>query len=299
MPLSPVQVVQLVEALPVFQDIFGTPESDLELRARIGALLKMMEAGSALPLAPAEIESTIDLVIAAFQVRAEAETGRWVKAARQWMREQADQLTDVVSAYVKEFATQEWAQQIEQSELAAVVSTSVAVLGDGKLSPSEGRQLAHQLMQTFNLDDALGRAVSPTVVAMARRVAQYRSNADFEADILSIAQAYLQKFGGVLTPELMKRVIQKGTLNLSPEALLSGDFDDLGGLDNVARTFVFKMQILEADPPTSKTAEDIAAQVHESVERFNHSRSAIDLTTPADDDDDLSVSSVLQPAEPD
>ncbi|MEO1591239.1 MAG: hypothetical protein AAFU71_08110 [Cyanobacteria bacterium J06632_22] len=290
MPLSPVQVVHLVEALPLFQDLFGVPESTLELRARVGALLNIIDG---ITVAPFEVETTIDQVIAAVQARAETETGRWVKTARQWLRQQSDTLTGVVSAYV-----QTYARRIESSELVAVATTSVAILSDGKLSPSEGRQLTQQLIQSFELDKALRQAVSPSVLALAKRVAQYRSKADIEADILSIAQSYLQKFGGLLTPELMKQVIQKGTLNLSPETLLSGDWEDLGGLDNVARTFVFKMQLLEADPLTSKTAEEIADQVHEAVERFNRSNNAIDLTSPAADDDDLSLSSVLQPRHP-
>ena len=288
MPLSPVQVVQLIEALPVFESVFGPPDSDLALRSRVGALLAVMDG---VDLLPAEIEPMIDQVLAVVQGHGQLETGRWVKAARQWLNQQRDQLGELVSAYV-----QSSARQITDSELVAVAGTAVAVLGDGKLSPSEGRQLTQQLVSSFDLEAALGRAVSPAVMSLAQRVAQYRSKADFEGDVLSIAQAYLQQFGGRLTPALMQRVIQQGTLNLSPETLLSGDWEELGGLDTVARTFMFKMQLLEADPPVTKTAQEIAQQVHASVSEFNRGNRAIDLTQPANgDDNDLLVSSILQP----
>lgn len=287
MPLSPVQVVQVLEALPVFQQMFGLPESDVELRSRIGALLTIMD-GVQMP--STEVEAVIDQILLVTQNRAVNETGRWVKAARQWLHQQGNELEQLVSAYVQSFA-----REIDRHELVQVASTAVAVLNDGKLSPSEGRQLASQLVKTFDLDTALARVVPSNLIALAQRVAQYRSKAALETDIFAIAQAYLQQFGGLITPALMKQVIQKGTLNLSPEELLSGNWDDLGGIDSVARTFVFKLQLLEADPPITKTAQQIAQQVHDTVTKFNRSHSAIDLTQPVRDDDDLSLSSPLQP----
>ncbi|MEO0539537.1 MAG: hypothetical protein AAFZ80_01590 [Cyanobacteria bacterium P01_A01_bin.105] len=302
MSLSPVQVVEIVEALPVFQQMCGDPESELDLRARVGALLAVMDG---VELLPGETEPLIDDVLRAFQVRTHPGMSRWVTAARTWLSQQADQLTQVVSAYVQEFASpalvKKLAQKIDDRELTAVVSTAVAVVGsvsDGQLSPSEGRQLARQAIHAFNLDEALSRVVPAGMVTLARRVAQYRHKADFEADVLSIAQAYLQKFGGILTPALMTRVIRQGTLNLSPERLLSGGLDNPGDLNQMARVFTFKMQLLDADPPVTKTAQAIAQQVHDSVTEFNRGHRALDLTEP-NPNGTLSVSSVLQPQEPD
>ncbi|MEL6138485.1 MAG: hypothetical protein AAFR42_13880 [Cyanobacteria bacterium J06628_6] len=283
MSLTTTQTIALLEALPVFGEVFGAAESDIALRARVGALLAVMEG---VAIAPTEIETVIDEVLQLAQQRAQVQTQHWVKAARQWLTQQEDRLIQVVSAYV-----QTYAQAIDPQELADITSTAVAILGDGRISPSEGRQLTRQLVQRFDLEQALSRTIPLRFLKIARRVASYRSRADLQTDAFSVAQAYLEKFHELLTPELMKQVIQNGSLNVSPQDFLSGD---LGDLDEVASLFTFKMQLLEATPPITKAAQAIADQVHESVAAFNRERGAADLLAPKSTGD-LSVGINRQP----
>lgn len=188
-----------------------------------------------------------------------------------WLKEQETTVTNVVSAYLQQFAPGDTSW--ESNQILGLVQTVVATLNDGSLSKSGGRSLINKVLKTFNLDAALSRWVAPEWIALAQRVASYVDKGDLQQELRSVAWAYVQQFQAILSPQLLEQILETGPLNLSPAEVLSGDLNDF------SQMLFYKFQLLEADPVVTKSHEAIAGDVHKAIAEFKKNQPpTIDVT---------------------
>ncbi|NEP17165.1 MAG: hypothetical protein F6J97_09685 [Leptolyngbya sp. SIO4C1] len=256
--------------------------SDLELQAAAAAAVTRLAESA---LTAEQLQAQVETVVAAFKSGVtslpEPISAVVVAAAaevRSWLQTQQNNLLNGLTAYVQQFSP-------AVADLTDIAGTLIAILNDGRTTIPEGRWLLQTVLQQFDLAQAVQTWVPPEWFAIAQRVFQYRQNAGFEATVFAVAQAYLQKFQSLLTPQLIEHILKEGSLTIDPQELLDGN------LDALANTLFFKIQLLEASPPVTKTDEAIAEQVHEAVQRFHdRSSAAVDLSVPVSTGD-LSVGS--------
>ncbi len=274
-PASIKNLSQVLNVLRAYVVTFGQPENNLELRATIGAIVANL---TTVQIENAQLERFIDEAIAASKSLGVDPTLVDVSAqllAEQvsvWRREQEATVSNVVSAYLQQFAPDDTDWQ-KTGELLSLVQTVVATLNDGSLSRSGGRALVNKVVETFELDRALSRWVAPEWVALAQKVASYARKGELQSEVRSIAWAYIQQFQATLSPQLIEQITETGPLNLSPAEVLSGN------LGEFSEMLYYKFQLLEADPVVTKSHEQIATEVNRAIADFNERREpGVDVT---------------------
>ena len=287
-PSSIKNLSSVLNVLRAYIVTFGQPDSDLELRAVIGAIVaNLVEVKVENP----QLERFIDEAIAAYQsvgkdaTLVDVTSQLLAEQVAVWLREQEVTVDNVLSAYLQQFAPDNvnW----ESSEIIGLVQTVIATLNDGSLSRSGGRALVNKVVETFELDKALSRWVAPEWVALAQQVASYNSKEELQSEVRSIAWAYLQQFQAILSPQLIEQIMETGPLNLAPSEVLSGNFGDFSEM------LFYKFQLLEADPVVTKSHEVIAAEVNRAIANFNANRTPPFDATQGIQTGDLEISSPI------
>ena len=239
---------------------FGQPESELELRAVIGAIVANL---STVTVENAQLEGFTDEAISAFKslgldpTLVDVSAQLLAEQVAVWRREQETTVTNVISAYLQQFAPDnvDW----KTGAILNLTQTVVATLNDGSLSRSGGRVLVDRVVENFNLEQALSRWVAPEWVALAQRVANYAEKGDLQTELQSIAWAYVQQFQAILSPQLIEQIMAEGSVTVSPSEFFSGNLTDF------SRMLYYKFQLLEADPVVRKSHQEIAVEVHEAI----------------------------------
>ncbi|MEL6161336.1 MAG: hypothetical protein AAFQ40_03695 [Cyanobacteria bacterium J06623_5] len=265
---------QVLNVLRAYIVTFGEPDSELALRATVGAAVANVKT---VEVENRRLEAFIDEAIAAYESLSndaslvDVTAQLLAEQVRVWLQAQESIVNNVVSAYLQQFAPEE--KTWEPGDLLSLVQTVVATLNDGSLSKSGGRGLIQQVMDSFVMEQALSRWVAPEWVALAQRVASYEDNRAVQQDLQSIAWSYIQQFQAILSPQLIEQIAEQGPINVSPAEFLSGDLGDFSEM------LFYKFQLLEADPVVRKTHEDIAAQLNKAIADFKELREpGLDVT---------------------
>ncbi len=277
---------QVLNVLRAYIATFGRPDTALDLRAVVGAIVANLTTVS---VDNSELEKFIDEAIAAFDSL--SQDASLVDVAAQllaeqvfvWLREQGNAVQNVASAYLQQFAPTETAW--EQNQILSLLQTIIATLNDGSLSKSGGRSLINRVLATFDIHQALSRWVAPEWIALAQQVASYVDNGDIQLEVQAIAWSYIQQFKAILSPQLIEQIIETGPLNLAPAEVLAGDFGKFSEM------LYYKFQLLEADPVVTKFQAAIAADVHEAAAKFKHSQPAVVDVTTGIESSELTISS--------
>ena len=277
---------QVVNVLRAYSITFGQPEDELELRAVVGAIVASV---AAVQIKNSKLESFIDEAIAAYNSLGTdaslVDVGAQLLAekAAVWLAEQESAVSNIMSAYLQQFAPEDadW----QTSDIVGLAQIIIATLNDGSLSRSGGKELVKRVVTSFDLEKALSRWVAPEWIALAQRVASYAEKGDLQAELQSIAWAYVQQFQSILSPQLIEQIMQEGSMNVPAAEFLS---DDLG---DFSQMLYYKFQLLEAHPVITKSHEQIAADVHSAVEAYRERNKVNANLTTGVQDGNLSVSS--------
>jgi len=252
----------VLNVLRAYVVTFGQPASEMELRAVVGAVVANIPT---VIVENARLEAFTDEAIAAFESLgvdpALVDVGSQLLAEQValWRREQEATVTNVISAYLQQFAPDnvDW----ETKAVLNLAQTVVATLNDGSLSRSGGRVLIDRVMAAFDLEQALSRWVAPEWIALAQRVANYAEKGDLQMELRSIAWAYVQQFQSILSPQLIEQIMEEGTVTVSPTDFFSGSLADF------SRMLYYKFQLLQADPVVEKSHRAIAQDTHDAIAR--------------------------------
>lgn len=276
----------VLSVLRAYVVTFGQPESEMELRAVVGAIVANL---SNVVVENAELEGFTDEAIAAFErlgvdpVLVDVGSQLLAEQVVVWRREQEATVTNVISAYLQRFAPDD-----EDWKAAAVINLAqnvVATLNDGSLSRSGGRVLVDRVVESFDLEQALSRWIAPEWIALAQRVANYAQKGDLQAELRSIAWAYVKQFQSILSPQLIEEIMREGSVTVTPSEFLSGNLTDF------SQMLYYKFQLISADPEVTKSHVAIAADVHRAVTRLKaHQSPGLDLTM-GEQTGDLEISS--------
>ncbi|MEO0539100.1 MAG: hypothetical protein AAF215_35255 [Cyanobacteria bacterium P01_A01_bin.123] len=274
------RVAQILPILEAYAQQFGVPQGDAELEAVIGAVLSVGEG-----LEPwfDDAEVVIKQVKAAFDPGAVA--GRLVDEAQraiatrvyQWRRQQQKTIFGVLNAYVQTFP-----EAFNRTQLPPLVATLMPMMADWRLTRPEARSLLRRVIEDFSVATALRRVVKPEWIAIAEQLADYRRHFRLEGAVMSVVEAYRQKFSlETLTETLVETALTK---------VLAGKWDtdiaiDLAKEDTqlVIKQVMFKVQFLKASPKVDKSAAAIAAQINAEIERFKREEAdhpGVDATQP-------------------
>lgn len=246
---------------------FGQPNSDLELRAIVGAIVANLPA---VLIENSRLEAFIDRVLTAYEsIGKEASlvdvtSQLLAEQVSVWLQEQETIVGNVLSAYLQRFAPED--SQWEDSQILSLVQTVIATLNDGSLSRSGGRALIERVIENFDIEQALSHWVAPKWIALAQKVASYTSKEDIQQEVQSIAWAYLQQFQAILSPQLIEQIMKRGPINLSAEEVLAGDFGEFSEM------LYYKYQFLKADPVVTKSHREIASNVHQAIADLKNRR---------------------------
>lgn len=242
-------------AIVTWQARFQTLQArGLALEAWVQAVLTDFDPQAALA-------ATVDAAIAQTQQGVITQIHQWRQALRQ-------QVLDTLSAYV-----QDHAPDFALEALRPTVLTLVPMVADGNLTRAETEAIVAHVQAQFDLPTLLNRMVDAPWRAIAAQVAQYLENAPVERALQETVHAYIQTHGSNLVDIgedliewLLAQVLQKrGEFNLDVDV-------DPETARLVVRQVSFKLHWLEASPPPSKTALEIAQQVETEVADFNRHR---------------------------
>ena len=276
----------VLNVLQAYVVTFGQPDLEMELRAVVGAIVANL---SEVTVENAELEGFTDEAIAAFKslgvnpVLVDVGSQLLAEQVAVWRREQEATVTNVISAYLQQFAPDDadW-------KTAAVINLAqnvVATLNDGSLSRSGGRVLVDRVVASFDLEKALSRWIAPEWIALAQRVANYAEKGDLQAELRSIAWAYVQQFQAILSPQLIERIMEEGSVTVTPKEFFSGSLTDFSEM------LYYKFQLLESDPEVTKSHIAIAADVQRAVEQLKAQQPpGLDFTK-GEQTEDLGISS--------
>ena len=277
---------QVLNVLRAYIVTFGSPASALELRAIVGAVVANLKT---VAIDNADLEGFIDEAVAAFEsigadpALVDVTAQLLAEQVAVWIREQETTVSNVVSAYLQQFAPM--GKAWPTGEVISLVQTVIATLNDGSLSRSGGRFLVDRVVETFDLERAISRWVAPEWVGLAQRVARYLEKGDLQSELRAIAWSYVQQFQAILSPQLIEQIMTQGPLNVSPAELLSGD------LGEFSQMLYYKFQLLEADPVVTKSHEAIAADVHRAIADLRSRREPVPDITKGVQTGDLEISS--------
>jgi hypothetical protein len=279
---------QVLNVLRAYVVTFGRPDSELELRAVVGAIVANLPS---VVIENRQLERFMDEAIAAFKslgmeaALVDVTAQLTAEQVSVWLQAQEGTVGNVLSAYLQGFAPDdaEW----NAGELIGLVQTVISTLNDGSLSRSGGQALLNRVINSFDLNRALNRWVAPEWVALAQRVASYVTHGNLQTELRSITWSYIQQFQAILSPQLIEQIIATGPLNLSPAELMSGDLDDF------SQMLFYKFQLIEPEPVVTKSHEAIAASVHKSIADFQTRRQPGFDATVGIQTGDLEISSPL------
>ena len=252
----------VLSVLRAYVVTFGQPESEMELRAVVGAIVANL---SEVTVENAELEGFTDEAIAAFKslgvdpILVDVGSQLLAEQVAVWWREQEAVVTNVISAYIQQFAPDgaDW----KTAAVTNLAQNVVATLNDGSLSRSSGRVLVDRVVASFDLEKALSRWIAPEWIALAQRVANYIEKGDLQAELHSIAWAYVKQFQAILSPQLIERIMTEGSVTVTPEEFFSGSLTDF------SQMLYYKFQLLKSEPEVTKSHIAIAADVRKAVMR--------------------------------
>lgn len=297
----------LIDALAAYTQRYGVPDSAVRLQGIIGSLVSTQVRRAGLPLTPQAAEALVQEVASGVDVNRLSEQivatsrQRLAEAAHGWRQSLESAVFKTINAYIQKFAPGQSVDALQE-----LVVSVLPLLDKGPITKSEVVDLVSRVASIFNLDKALSAKISSPYLQLAQDLAVSLSQKPMEAAVQETVAAYLQTFDP--TVELVSENLIETALQAILHNQIQFDWDTELNLKDkrlLIKQVSFKLNIVQASPPSSKTAQDIAAQIHTEVERFKQERAqrlgAVDVTTGLTAPDGLSVSSgweVQQPSDP-
>lgn len=281
----------LAQTLQAYINTYGMPDSQTQLEGIVGTLVSVQQEAQGLVRQAHETEALVKQVLAEFHSGDAAAWGidqvqqTLAQQAHQWRETTERRLKGAVNAYVQQFAP-----NLPIEEVKSVAMATLPMLHDRQLTKSEALALAENVAATFSLGSALQAAVGKTSLGIAKNLAIALTQKPLEDAVTETVAAYVRQFAPTVTS------IGDSLIENAVEAILRNrvefDIDTHLNLENrqlLVQQVAFKLNILQADPPSSRTAEEVAAQVHDEVQRFREQQAGTDATAGTLSHDGLSI----------
>lgn len=309
-------VSELIAATQAYSQQFGLPDSLEQLQGVVGALLRAKAAGQLQPAAAAAavaerfaqpfgmpvgaVDALIQQVVTGFEadnaLAAAVEQAHQALAAQahQYRQQLETEVKQTLWAYVQQYAPAGLAPE----NLRSTVESIIPLVQTDGITRAEALDLLSRAATI--VPGLLSVEIQPKYLKLAQRLALCLAQKPLETAVSETVVAYLEKYQPAL------EAISEGLIENAIRAIanLPIEFDwttELSLKDKrlLIQQVCFKLNLLQASPPPSKTAREVAAELHGEIERFRQERlgaADLALTEGVSSSDGLEISSPwLQP----
>ncbi|HEY9738449.1 MAG TPA: hypothetical protein V6D06_19285 [Trichocoleus sp.] len=297
----------------VYVERYGMPDSLEQLQSIVGSLISVGQRAediapalaNALALPNPAVEALIQQVATwladgaspgaaidgALDETIDSTKQALVEQAYQWRQRLISEVKETLHAYVQRFAP-----QLDFASLPDTIEAIIPLVQDGRITRAEVSDLVRQIAMSFGPQVALSQGIEPQHLEAAQALALSMAQKPMEQAVMETVVAYMQKFEPAMeavSEELIEKAI--GALSNLPI-----EFDwamELSLKDKrlLIKQVAFKLNIMQASPPPSQTAQELADQVHSEIQQFRQEREAsigtVDVTKGFTSSDGLEVSS--------
>lgn len=307
-------VSELIAATQAYRQQFGLPDSLEQLQGVVGALLRAKAAGQppaaavgavaervagrfAQPfgLSVSAVDALIQQVVAGFE--AEDALAAVVGQAHQALAAQAHQYRQQLETEVKQtlwaYLQQYAPAGLAPADLRSTVESMIPLVQTDGITRAEALDL---LSRAATIAASLTSVeIQPRYLKLAQQLALCLAQKPLETAVSETVVAYLEKYQPAL------EAISEGLIENAIRAIanLPIEFDwttELSLKDKrlLIQQVAFRLNLLQASPPPSKTAREVAAELHSEIERFRQARpgaAGLALTEGVSSSDGLEISS--------
>ncbi|MEL7314183.1 MAG: hypothetical protein AAFN08_04430 [Cyanobacteria bacterium J06559_3] len=265
--IAPVIVQSLQNALSAYIKNYGGGESLQDVRAIAGALLAVKAKAQVLLLQGLEIEAWVDAVVRDFDLR--QLTNRIANATEQALATQAKLWREKVELKVRatlDAYIQTYVPDLDTHQIQATIATILPIVEDAQVSRDEAKRIIHHISNQYDWRSPMRRIIDPKWVILAGKAWKAFRNRDIEATVQDVVQVYISKFKPALVEMGEGLAEQALTALFNSKAQLDLDLDlDPESQRLIVQQVSFKMKLMEASPPPSKTVFEIAQQTHDAI----------------------------------
>lgn len=267
----------LLESLHAYVKRFEIPNSRADLLAISSSILTFQQkqgtvAAERIPkvIAPDLFEPLIQKVVNQFNVDAVATsvvdltTETLVQEVKQWRQSLENQVLNTLNAYVQRFKPD------GLPNLSETILSIIPLIESALLGKSQAESLIQQVTSKFDLQTALGQVIGTETLAIAKKLAkllQFRNLEELLKETILGDRPLLNKTLETVTESFVNSELAK---------ILGNDtlqFDiDLESQKLMVKQVTLKLNVMQSSPPPSKSADEIAKQVDDEVERFKKER---------------------------
>lgn len=260
----------LLESLRAYVRHFEIPNSRDDLLAIASAILTFQQKQGILVIAPDLFEPLIQKVVNQLNVAAVATsvvdltTETLVQEVKQWRQSLENQVLNTLNAYVQKFKPD------GLPNLSETILSIIPLIESVLLGKSQAESLIQQVTSKFDLQTALGQVIGDESLAIAEKLAkllQFRNLEELLKETILGDRPLLNKTLETVTESFVNSELAK---------ILGNDtlqFDiDLESQKLMVKQVTLKLNVMQSSPPPSKSADEIAKQVDDEVERFKKER---------------------------
>ncbi|MGF1521548.1 MAG: hypothetical protein ACFBSF_04425 [Leptolyngbyaceae cyanobacterium] len=268
--IAPIVVQSLQNALAAYLKNYGGGESLQAVRAIAGALLSVKSKAQAILLRGLEIEAWVDAVVRDFDpeqiaklIANQAEQALATQA-KLWREKVELKVRATLDAYI-----QTYIPDLDTHQIQATIATILPIVEDAQISRDEAQRIIHLIARQYDWRSPIQRIIDPKWVILAGKAWKAFRNRDVEATVQDVVQVYIRKFKPALVEMGEGLAEQALTALFNSKAQLDLDLNlDPESQRLIVQQVSFKMKLMEASPPPSKTALEIAQQLHEAITHY-------------------------------
>lgn len=259
--------------LQAYGDAYGLTDSLEEWRAIAGSILSVKAQAEALVIRGAEWEASVDAVITAFQERDWSDyvvsAGEQAIAAqvKDWRSALRHKVKNTLTAY----AQQTGLQDLPIDALRQTVTNILPIVEDGQVTRDEVAAVIHHLQEQFDWSLALKQVVDPIWVELAEQTIRCLQNDNLKVALWDTVNAYIAAYKPTLV-EMGTSLVERAMAIVLTH---KGEFDLDVALDPETQALIvkqvsFKLKLMEASPPPSKTATEIVDDLQDEIDRYRN-----------------------------
>ncbi|PSR15979.1 hypothetical protein C8255_20225 [filamentous cyanobacterium CCP3] len=297
---APETAATLISGLSAYGRLYGLPNSPEQVQGILGTLLRLYQPDLPAALVDAVAQRVLDGLTPDDLNNAIVDrvSSALAKTAHRWQQQLSDQAKGVLTTYV-----QRYRPTVTPDALSSMATAVIPLVSDGNITRSEAIGLVSQVVQTFDLGDALrdvvpaelAAVINASSVALAQTLATVLSQKPMAEAVGETVTAYVEKYapglvniGSDLIATALSAVL-KNQVDFNFDAQLAVVDEQL-----LIEQVSFQLNVLRQSPPPSKPAWAIAEQINTAVERYRQEhQGALDVTAGLVSNDGLSVSSPL------
>ena len=298
---APEIVATLISSLSAYGRLYGLPNSPEQVQGILGTLLRLYQPHQPTALIDAVAQQVLDGLGPDELKNAivDRASSALAKAAHRWQQHLSDQAKGVLVTYV-----QRYRPTVTPDTLSSMAMSVIPLVSDGVITRSEAMALVSLVVQTFDLESAVGGVVPAELAAvinansavLAQTLAIILSQKPMAEAVGETVTAYVEKYalglvniGSDLIATALSAVL-KNQVDFNLDVQLTVVDEQL-----LIEQVSFQLNILRQSPPPTKAAQAIADQVNTAVENYRQDHqdreSTVDVTAGLVSDDGLSISS--------